>query len=117
MPMSNICRCPKPPGGQVVCSDRQLAICGYRDGEIVSGCYDPPLAVAWADPGDARQAMHNWVLSAVTGMERELDAPLTKTDAAILAAGRYVSANGDEVRFVAPRELDENEPRLHVRTM
>ena len=47
--MSNVCPCPNPPGGQIVCSADQLAICGFRDGKIVSGCFDKPAQARQAE--------------------------------------------------------------------
>ena len=38
----NVCECPHPPGGKVVCSSMQIAICRVMDGEVRSFCIDPP---------------------------------------------------------------------------
>lgn len=37
----NICQCPNPPGGQVVCEAHQIAICRVKNGVIESQCMTP----------------------------------------------------------------------------
>lgn len=69
--MSNICRCPKPPGGSVRCNDDQLAVCGYENGEIVSGCFDRPEHLLLIKNEDEKNlALANWTLSRITGVSR-----------------------------------------------
>jgi hypothetical protein len=43
---SNTCKCPKPPGGQVICEPNQVAICRIKNGELETLCITPPGGVA-----------------------------------------------------------------------
>ena len=40
--MSNICKCPNPPGGTVSCGDDQIAVCRVQDGNVEGFCIDVP---------------------------------------------------------------------------
>ena len=87
--MSNICPCPNPPGGQIVCSDDQFAMCGFRNGTIISGCFDiPPVANLAA-----------WAVFMMTGVSREV----TSDDIHMLQSGRYINpSTGEVVTFRVP---------------
>ena|ERR1043166_5251628 len=87
--MSIVCPCPDPPGGQIICSDDQLAICGYRDGRIVSGCFDKPRDTD----------LLRWALLMITGTQRNV---VTANEIRLLHAGRYESPGG-VLAFILPR--------------
>jgi hypothetical protein len=112
--MSNICNCPKPPGGSVSCRDDQLAVCGYRNGEIVSGCFDPPGHAAFiADEREKNLIVANWVASTVTGAVRDDNDPIEPHLFEILDSGRYVDeATGEILNFTLPSTLDLRNIRI-----
>ena|ERR1041385_2661986 len=104
--MARTCNCPNPPGGSVTCSDDQLAICGYRNGMIISGCFDAPPTVP-AMPTKAQQltAMQNWALQEVMGISRALLQPISPDEQVILSSGQYVRADGTTITFVLPAKI------------
>lgn len=107
--MARTCQCPKPPGGSITCSDKQLALCSYRDGQIVSGCFDQPDAIAEkATSRDRTLAMRNWALGIITNRTRSLDQRLGDSELDILRNGRYVDPDGNETRFTLPATVSEN---------
>ena len=89
--MSHICPCPNPPGGQVVCSDDQLAMCGIRNGEIVSGCFDMPL---WENDPVV------WAVFQITNVRKSV---VTYGDVQMLRSERYGNLlTGDHIIFRLP---------------
>jgi hypothetical protein len=106
--MSNVCKCPKPPGGSITCSDDQLAVCGYQDGEIVSGCFDRPGHLeSISDSHQRNLALGNWVLSTITGVVRTDSDPIDPNLAAMLRSGQYMNERtGEVLKFSVPRDLD-----------
>ena|SRR5258708_6934355 len=106
--MSNACKCPRPPGGTIRCSDDQLAVCGYQDGEIVSGCFDrPELILSIADEGEKNLVLSNWILSKVTGVYRSDLDPIDSDLFAMLRSGQYRNERtGEVLKFSLPRDLD-----------
>lgn len=104
--MAKTCECPQPPGGSITCSDDQLAMCGYQNGRIVSGCFDPPSAIA-AMPARAQRitAMNNWVLEQITGESRRFDQPISPQETVVLRSGEYVNSRGDKISFVLPTKI------------
>ena len=104
--MSNSCDCPNPPGGTVICSDDQLAVCGYVNGRIVSGCFDPPEHVSKLQPQHVNIRVANWVLSVVTGEHRPSGQRITSQDVGILQSGKFTSLKGDSVSFSLPRDFE-----------
>jgi hypothetical protein len=104
--MSKTCDCPDPPGGSITCSDEQLAMCGYRDGKIVSGCFDPPPSIAGMPTTLQRTAaLSNWVLQEVTGKNRAFTDPVTSADRSVLYSGTFVNDRGERLRFVLPAQI------------
>ena len=106
--MSNVCNCPKPPGGYISCNANQLAICGYRDGEIVSGCFDKPdYAAHITDDRERNLVLSNWILSKITGIKRS-DYDSIKPDLlAILLSGKYRNGRtGEVIKFSLPDDYD-----------
>ena len=102
--MSNDCDCPKPPGGRVTCSDHQLAVCAYRDGEIVSGCFDPPEH-AGLTPTKSAQRLANWTPS-ITGTDCNEDDAIKLGDLDVLQSGKYRNVKtGEILRFTLLREI------------
>ncbi len=116
--MSNVCKCPDPPGGSVTCNDDQLAVCGYQDGQIVSGCFDKPDHLrSISDKEERLLALKNWALSTIMGVYRSEDDPIGPELTAMLASGQYKNEQTKEiVRFILPRDF-QNTPKLRVRTM
>ena len=104
--MAKTCDCPEPPGGSITCSDDQLAMCGYQNGHIVSGCFDPPPTIAALPTlGQRVTALNNWVLQQITGVSRSSDQRIAPKEDAILQSGEYVSAQGDKLTFVLPTKV------------
>lgn len=83
--MSNVCNCPTPPGGQVVCEPRQMAVCIIENGIARHQCLDP---INDRDPF----ALVNWALSEVTGEPRNSFTRVTGEDLKILIDGNYRTA-------------------------
>jgi hypothetical protein len=106
--MEKKCPCANPPGGEITCSDDQLAICGVIDGELVVGCFDRPSTVMHIANEDRRTAaLANWVLSQVTGAARNPDHEISPQEQAILLASEFTSGAKDtKVRFSIPSDLD-----------
>jgi hypothetical protein len=104
--MSNMCPCPNPPGGQIVCSADQLAICGFRDGSIVSGCFDKPLQARHAESkGEADLIVANWSLSMITGVSRPFLQSLGDEDLQLLQSGEYRSG-ATLIKFSLPEDIE-----------
>ena len=94
--MNKTCPCSDPPGGEITCNVDQLAICGVVDGEIVVGCFDRPVRIMVLRNKEQRDnAVANWVLSRVTGVERSFDQELAPDDLWILRQGEYESGGGE----------------------
>lgn len=106
--MSNVCKCPKPPGGSITCNSDQLAVCGYQDGEIVSGCFDRPEPMQLIQDSSERSlALANWALSRIMGIERFDYDPIEPELFAMLRSGQYRNeSTGAIVKFSLPRDLD-----------
>jgi uncharacterized protein len=106
--MSNTCKCPEPPGGTITCRDDQLAVCGYRNGQIVGGCYDRPNRVRGIVDESARTlALANWVLSTVIGSHRPDHMRIERALLTALLRGEYRNPRtGEMVAFISPRDLD-----------
>jgi hypothetical protein len=107
--MAKTCNCPNPPGGSITCSDDQLAICGYQDGHIVSGCFDPPSAIA-AMPArsDRTTALSNWAMQQITGEIRTLSQRITSGDDKLLRSGTFINDAGERLTFVLPTKIRVN---------
>jgi hypothetical protein len=105
--MSNVCNCPNPPGGKVTCSDNQLAMCGYKDGQVVGGCYDRPEAVASiTERTEQNLALANWALSEILGISRSLEDSIEPDLVTMLRSGRFENEAGEILNFKVPRDLD-----------
>lgn len=106
--MANVCQCPKPPGGSITCNQDQLAVCGYQDGQIVSGCYDrPEHALFIQDENEKHLVLTNWVLSRITGAYRADYDPVEPDLFKMLRRGEYKNeATGEVVKFSLPNDLD-----------
>jgi hypothetical protein len=104
--MARTCNCPNPPGGSITCSDDQLAMCGYQDGRIVSGCFDPPSAIA-AMPTRAERttALSNWALQQITGEIRILNQRITSSEDDLLRSGTFINDLGERLMFVLPAKI------------
>lgn len=110
----NECDCPEPPGGSIRCRDDQLAICGYRDGKIVSGCYDRPgyirILSAIQEHSYSQEAprlddlvLCNWIISSITGYPRRDAEPVDDSHLAFLRRGKYgEDSTGLTLKFSMP---------------
>lgn len=114
--MSNSCQCPQPPGGSIRCNDDQLAMCGYQDGEIVSGCFDrPDHSRTIQDPEERKLVLTNWVLAAITGQQRSDYEEIDGNSLSMLRSGRYENKEtGTTLRFSLPDDLDLEAARMAV---
>lgn len=106
--MEKKCPCADPPGGDITCSDDQLAICGVIDGKLVVGCFDRPNSIMRLDTENRRTvALANWVLSRVMGTARSPDELISHEEMATLRAGVYNKADSKtKVKFSLPSDLD-----------
>jgi hypothetical protein len=107
--MAKTCDCPNPPGGSITCSDDQLAMCGYQDGRIVSGCFDPPSAIAAMPARSERTtALSNWALQQITGEIRTLYQRITSREDDLLRSGTFINDRGERLMFVLPAKIRAN---------
>jgi len=106
--LSNVCNCPVPPGGSITCNDDQLAVCGYQDGKIVSGCFDRPKHARFiSDEDEKKLVLSNWILSKITGIYRSDLDPIEPSLFAMLRSGQYRNERtGEVLTFSLPRDLD-----------
>ena len=106
--MEKRCPCADPPGGEITCSDDQLAICGVIDGKLVVGCFDRPSRIMRIDNENRRtSALANWVLSQTMGTTRKSDQEISGEELVILSAGEYSSDDKKTmVKFSVPNDLD-----------
>lgn len=104
----NTCNCPDPPGGQVVCDSDQIAICRVKNGRAEYLCISPPRAIQLAverqgfDRGNL--AVANWVLSVVTGEDRDPEQSLSGYDLHVLDQEQYETGDGT-ITFRLPTGL------------
>src|SRR3954447_11049867 len=105
--MSNICTCPEPPGGSITCGAQQLAMCGYRNGQIVSGCFDRPAALSALIKPNQRLAASNWMLSMIMGVSRSDSDAIEPHLLVMLNSGHYENEEtGETIEFSRPSDLD-----------
>lgn len=104
--MANICRCPSPPGGMVVCSPNQIAICSIKDGQIQSGCIDVIRSTN-------KLTILNFTLSTITRKRRYRQQQLTSIDVRILRSGKYTNSLM-EVTFKLPLRVVRLIPKLDI---
>lgn len=106
--MEKKCPCANPPGGEITCSDDQLALCGVIDGELVVGCFDRPSGVMQLENEYRKTAaLANWVLSRIMGTERNPDREISDDELVILRASEYSSKDkSTRVKFSMPNDLD-----------
>ena len=106
------CKCPTPPGGLVSCREDQLAVCGYIDGELRSGCYDKLPAIRMITNTSLRRlAIENWVLEFITGQQRQLSTPVSGEERLPLLSGSYINPRTNtDVRLALPKDIE----LLHV---
>lgn len=104
----NVCQCPNPPGGQVVCDSTQVAICRVKDGVLDSECLTPP-SVDLAPGSEAwRLTMQNWLISAIRNVPREPLEPVTQGDLLMLAQGVIRDeVTGAFITFKLPDDLEQ----------
>jgi len=83
---NNICNCPNPPGGQVVCEPHQMAVCYIEGGVVRHQCLDP---IKRPDS----LSLVNWALSEITGNVRSLNSIITYRDIQVLTRKKFESSN------------------------
>jgi hypothetical protein len=79
-----------------------------RNGQIISGCFDPPNTALQIDSeGERSYVLSNWVLAMVTGYPRSEYDPIGPEEFGFLQIGEYVNKETRErVRFKVPRDLN-----------
>ena len=109
--MAKRCPCADPPRGEITCADDQFGICGVIDGKLVVGCFDIPARVSRMTVAHARQnAIENWALSRITGVNRSDSQPISYQERQILRTGEYVHpGTGHAVKFSLPQAEEEPE--------
>ena len=95
--MSNICNCPDPPGGQVVCEKHQMAVCVIRNGQARQQCLDP---ISSSNPFE----LVNWALTEITGENRNSFTRVSRDDIKILLDGKYRISNS-RTTFSLPEKI------------
>jgi hypothetical protein len=83
-------------------------VCGYREGQIVSGCFDRPEHIQSIEEESVRNlVLCNWILSEVTGAIRSDYDPIEDEELTILREGLYrIPESGETLKFSVPRDLD-----------
>lgn len=105
MPGKNICSCPAPPGGQVICESHQAAFCRVVNGNVQQGCSDPP-DVSSMSIAQGKRLLDNWALSIITRIPRRPDSPILPHEMQILGQGQYANrALNEEIHFSLPWRL------------
>ena len=100
MAVKNICDCDNPPGGRVVCEPHQMAVCGFINGVEVRECFDPPS-------GGPASLIVNWALGKILGAQRAPNDPISATDIPMLTQEKYISLNGELVKFKLPQQVSD----------
>lgn len=104
----NICDCPDPPGGRIVCAADQLAICRVKNEKILSGCFGPPFSIPNFGGLSAPDRLRylNWALIQITGDRRGSQQALTYDDMNILQSNLYDDPKtGERISFRLPPML------------
>jgi hypothetical protein len=83
-------------------------VCGYREGQIVSGCFDRPEHIQSIEEENVKNlVLCNWILSFVTGTIRSDYDPIEDEELTMLREGRYrMAETGETLKFSIPRDLD-----------
>jgi hypothetical protein len=98
--MSNVCKCPNPPGGQAVCAAGQIAFCEVsRGGVRRTRCASRPRGAR------SPNQRFNWALEEITGIPRSPDQSVTGAEFKILQSGRYQRSDGTMVNFSLPESM------------
>lgn len=110
---------PKPPGGELSCSDQQMGVVRVKNGEVFATCYDPPLS---GTSEDDPVAMLNWAVATITDRTREPWESVGIEEVSILESGKYSERNrrGEvvlKVRFRLPRTYQATLKRYAQREM
>jgi hypothetical protein len=98
MPINNVCNCPHPPGGQVVCEPNQMAVCIIVNGQARQQCLNPP------DEINNALALVTWALSEITIERKRSYSSITNQEIRILASGEY-NFNNISVTFSLPQKI------------
>src|SRR6266568_9581822 len=107
---NNVCDCPNPPGGIVICEPDQLAICRIKNGQLRGECTGPPRPLT----SSLNRALYfNWALGEITETRRGLHQPIHDSEWLILREGIYSEPLKKVlVQFRFPRILARLFPEL-----
>lgn len=97
MARNNICNCPNPPGGQVVCEPHQMAVCIVRNGQARQQCLDP---IRTRDAA----TLVNWAIEKITEIRRNPYSRIDRHELEILEDGFY-SRYDSKVTFKLPQSI------------
>ncbi|MCZ4408345.1 hypothetical protein O3Q51_05965 [Cryomorphaceae bacterium 1068] len=98
---NNVCECPNPPGGTVICEPDQLAICHVKDGKAIQRCLDP---VDSMNP----YVIINWTLNRILDREFKPRSKRTiKKYIKRLEAGNLTTIGGTKVSFSLPKTVQK----------
>lgn len=97
MARNNICNCPNPPGGQVVCEPHQMAVCIVRNGQARQQCLDP---IRTRDSA----TLVNWVLEEITENRRNPHSRIDRHELEILEDG-FFNRYDSKVTFKLPQRI------------
>lgn len=98
MARKNICNCPNPPGGQVVCEENQMAICIVQNGQSTYQCLSPISDISPI-------VQINWALTQITGYARNYYSKIENKDLIMLIDGFYRRQN-EMVSFHLPEYIE-----------
>jgi hypothetical protein len=99
MPTNNVCNCPNPPGGQVVCEPHQMAVCIIQDGQARQQCLDP---IKSSDS----LTLVNWALSEITGNIRSIYSIVTSQDIELLTQKKH-NIGSTAITFSLPQSIQK----------
>jgi len=77
---------PKPPGGELSCSNKQMGVVRVKNGEVFATCYDPPLV---GTSKDDPLEMLNWAMETITEQKRDPFDSIGRKDIKVLMSGEY----------------------------
>jgi hypothetical protein len=100
---TNTCDCPRPPGGRVICSSHQIAVCRIKNGEVEAQCIDMP-DTSGMTKAQMRAAALREVWSVVGGEERPALLDFSESRR-ILRSGRFEHPSKGLVIFKLPRSI------------
>ncbi|MCZ4408347.1 hypothetical protein O3Q51_05975 [Cryomorphaceae bacterium 1068] len=94
--MNNVCECPNPPGGKVVCEPHQMAVCIVENGQQIQRCLDPVTTYDSV-------SLVSWALEEITG-EFKKALEISSQDLLTLVKGEYHTQE-KSVKFHLPESV------------